>query len=29
MGTGSSHWLHMDEPEEFNRILDGFLEEVP
>jgi pimeloyl-ACP methyl ester carboxylesterase len=26
--TGTSHWLHMDKPEEFNRILDEFLEEV-
>jgi pimeloyl-ACP methyl ester carboxylesterase len=26
--TGTSHWLHMDKPEEFNRILDAFLEEV-
>jgi pimeloyl-ACP methyl ester carboxylesterase len=24
--TGTSHWLHMDKPAEFNRILDGFLE---
>lgn len=23
--TGTSHWLHMDKPEEFNRILDQFL----
>jgi pimeloyl-ACP methyl ester carboxylesterase len=23
--TGTSHWPHMDKPEEFNRILDGFL----
>lgn len=23
--TGTSHWLHMDKPEEFNRILDEFL----
>lgn len=26
MGTG--HWLHMDNPEEFNRILDEFLNRV-
>lgn len=26
--TDTSHWLHMDKPEEFNRILDAFLEEV-
>jgi pimeloyl-ACP methyl ester carboxylesterase len=26
--TGTSHWLQMDKPEEFNRILDAFLEEV-
>lgn len=24
--TGTSHWLHMDKPGEFNRILDAFLE---
>jgi pimeloyl-ACP methyl ester carboxylesterase len=24
--TGTGHWLHMDKPEEFNRILDEFLE---
>ena len=23
--TGTGHWLHMDKPEEFNGILDGFL----
>jgi pimeloyl-ACP methyl ester carboxylesterase len=23
--TGTSHWPHRDEPDEFNRILDGFL----
>ncbi len=23
--TGTSHWLHLDRPEEFNRILDEFL----
>jgi pimeloyl-ACP methyl ester carboxylesterase len=23
--TGTGHWLHMDRPEEFNRILDEFL----
>lgn len=22
---GTSHWLHMDKPEEFDRILDEFL----
>jgi pimeloyl-ACP methyl ester carboxylesterase len=26
--TGSGHWLHMDKPEEFNRILDEFLSRV-
>jgi len=26
--TGTSHWPHMDKPEEFNAILDGFLETV-
>jgi pimeloyl-ACP methyl ester carboxylesterase len=26
--TGTSHWPHMDKPEEFNRILDEFLEKV-
>jgi pimeloyl-ACP methyl ester carboxylesterase len=25
---GTSHWLHMDKPEEFNRILDRFLASV-
>jgi pimeloyl-ACP methyl ester carboxylesterase len=25
---GTSHWLHMDKPGEFNRILDGFLAAV-
>ncbi len=24
--TGTGHWLHMDKPKEFNRILDEFLE---
>lgn len=28
MVIGTSHWLHMDKPEEFNLILDDFLEEV-
>jgi pimeloyl-ACP methyl ester carboxylesterase len=23
--AGTGHWLHMDKPEEFNRVLDGFL----
>ena len=23
--TGTSHWPHMDKPDEFNRIMDGFL----
>jgi pimeloyl-ACP methyl ester carboxylesterase len=26
--TGAGHWLQMDKPEEFNRILDGFLASV-
>ncbi len=26
--TGTSHWLQMDRPEEFNRILDDFLKSV-
>lgn len=26
--TGTGHWLHMDKPEEFNRILDAFLARV-
>ena len=26
--TGTSHWLMMDHPDEFNAILDGFLEGV-
>lgn len=25
---GTSHWPHMDKPEEFNRVLDGFLASV-
>jgi len=27
--TGTSHWLHMDKPEEFNVILDEFLNSLP
>jgi pimeloyl-ACP methyl ester carboxylesterase len=23
-----SHWLHLDRPEEFNRILDAFLDKI-
>jgi pimeloyl-ACP methyl ester carboxylesterase len=26
--TGTGHWLHMDKPEEFNRVLDEFLSKV-
>ncbi len=26
---GTSHWLHMDKPEEFNRMLDEFLARIP
>ena len=26
--TGVSHWMQMDKPDEFNRILDGFFERV-
>ena len=26
---GTSHWLHMDKPEEFNRLLDEFLARIP
>lgn len=26
--TGTSHWMHMDKPEEFNQILDDFLKTV-
>lgn len=26
--TGTGHWLHLDKPEEFNRILDEFLSRV-
>jgi pimeloyl-ACP methyl ester carboxylesterase len=26
--TGTGHWLMMDRPELFNRIVDEFLEEV-
>ncbi len=26
--NGASHWLHMDKPEEFNRLLDEFLKTV-
>jgi pimeloyl-ACP methyl ester carboxylesterase len=25
---GTSHWIQMDEPEDFNRIMDGFLEQA-
>jgi pimeloyl-ACP methyl ester carboxylesterase len=27
--TGTSHWLHMDKPDEFNKILDEFLNSLP
>jgi pimeloyl-ACP methyl ester carboxylesterase len=27
--TGTSHWPHMDKPEEFNRLLDEFLAGIP
>ncbi len=27
--TNTSHWLHMDKPEEFNMILDEFLNSLP
>ncbi|HSE53907.1 MAG TPA: alpha/beta fold hydrolase [Gemmatimonadales bacterium] len=27
--TGTSHWPHMDKPEEFNRLLDEFLAGLP
>jgi pimeloyl-ACP methyl ester carboxylesterase len=26
--SGTSHWPHMDKPEEFNRVLDTFLVQV-
>jgi pimeloyl-ACP methyl ester carboxylesterase len=26
--TDVSHWLHLDRPEEFNRILDAFLDKI-
>lgn len=26
--TGTSHWPHMDKPQEFNRLLDDFLEQL-
>lgn len=26
---GTSHWLHMDKPDEFNRLLDEFLARIP
>lgn len=26
--TGTSHWMHMDKPEEFNQILDDFLKTI-
>ena len=26
--TGTSHWMQMDKPEEFNQILDEFLKTV-
>ena len=25
---GTSHWMHLDKPDEFNRIVDRFLEQV-
>jgi pimeloyl-ACP methyl ester carboxylesterase len=25
MIAGTSHWPHLDKPDEFNRVLDGFL----
>lgn len=25
----ASHWMHMDKPEEFNRVLDAFLSTLP
>lgn len=25
---GTSHWMQLDKPDEFNRIVDGFLEQV-
>jgi len=28
MITGTSHWLHMDRPDHFNRVLDEFLDQV-
>ncbi len=28
MITGTGHWLHLDKPEEFNRIMDEFLASV-
>lgn len=27
--TGVSHWLHLDKPQEFNTVLDGFLDKIP
>lgn len=27
--ANTSHWLHMDKPEEFNMILDEFLDSLP
>jgi len=27
--TGTSHWIHLDKPEEVIRILDGFLGQIP
>ena len=26
--TGTSHWPHLDKPEEFNRLLDAFLANI-
>ncbi len=26
--TGTGHWLMMDRPEAFNRLLDGFMDKV-
>jgi pimeloyl-ACP methyl ester carboxylesterase len=25
---GTSHWIHLDRPEEFNRVLDEFLKKM-
>jgi pimeloyl-ACP methyl ester carboxylesterase len=26
--TGTSHWMQLAEPDDFNRVLDGFLDRI-